>query len=487
MALSGTISGSIYSGHYKLELRWSATQNVANNTSTITVKMYMINDYNISISGRTNSITIAGSSTSIKSSSISSKGKHYIGSVSKTITHNADGKKQVSISGAFNIQATLNGTYYSAISASQTVTLNTIPRASSISWGSGTSSIIGVANGTTINIKRASSSFTHTLRYVFGNKSGTIVSKTTSTSVKWTIPLNFADEIPNSASGSGTIYCDTYSGSTKIGTTSLSMTGTVPDSMKPTLNNFTIAMVNDNSVIKDWGVAVAGFTKVRLTAGATAQHSATIKSFTLSNSVATTQNVGSLDYTSGVITKSGNLSFTCSAKDSRAKSSNSSTQQMTFLAYSEPSINTFTVKRSSINAKLIDVVINYTFASVSNHNTASAILKYKKANETNWATYPTPITNGSTVTLADLELAEEYSYNLQLVVTDALGKTDVVEAFLSTIDVLMDFRDGGKGIGIGKISEKDGLEIDMPTYFTDDQIFIGNLTLKQYIKQAINS
>lgn len=482
MALSGSVkTGTINSNGRYYQVSWSATQNVEKNTSEISWTFKAVGNSGIWYQQYSATVTIWGEQVYKNTTSHQVKNGD-IASGKITINHNADGTKSFGISISVNV-------YQSSkwLSGSNTFTLNTIPRASSISWGSGTSSLMGVTNGTTINISRASSSFTHTLRYVFGNKSGTIVSKTTSTSVKWTIPLNFADEIPNSASGSGTIYCDTYNGSTKIGTTSLAMTGTVPDSMKPTLNSFDIAMVNDNSVINGWGVAVAGFTKVKLTATATAQHSATVKSFTLSNSVATTQNVSSLNYTSGVITKSGNLSFTCSAKDSRAKSSDSSTQQMTFLAYSEPSINSFTVKRSSINAKLIDVIVNYTFASVNNHNTASAVLKYKKANEANWATYPTPITNGSTVTLADLELAEEYSYNIQLVVTDALGKTDVVEAFLSTIDVLMDFSDGGKGIGIGKISEKDGLEIDMPTYFTDDQIFIGNLTLKQYIKQAINS
>ena len=41
MALSGKITGTCDNTHYTLTCEWSAVQNIANNTSTITAKIYL--------------------------------------------------------------------------------------------------------------------------------------------------------------------------------------------------------------------------------------------------------------------------------------------------------------------------------------------------------------------------------------------------------------------------------------------------------------
>lgn len=60
MASSGSFSGSIVSGHYKLRVDWSQSKNVSANTSTITCKMYLVNDWSLSIGSRSNTCTING-------------------------------------------------------------------------------------------------------------------------------------------------------------------------------------------------------------------------------------------------------------------------------------------------------------------------------------------------------------------------------------------------------------------------------------------
>lgn len=45
MASSGSFSGSIRDGHYKLRVDWSQSKNTSANTSTITCKMYLVNDW----------------------------------------------------------------------------------------------------------------------------------------------------------------------------------------------------------------------------------------------------------------------------------------------------------------------------------------------------------------------------------------------------------------------------------------------------------
>lgn len=111
------------------------------------------------------------------------------------------------------------------IDVSGNLTLTTIPRASSI-----TATDANIESATTININRASSSFTHTITYSFSNLTGTIATKTTETSLGWIIPSSFYSKIPNSKTGIVTLTCTTYSGNTSIGNKTTTFTISVPTS-----------------------------------------------------------------------------------------------------------------------------------------------------------------------------------------------------------------------------------------------------------------
>ena len=152
------------------------------------------------------------------------------------------------MSAVFYIRATLSGTYYESITASANITLDSIARASTVS-----ASNVEMGSATTIAISRASSSFTHTLTYAFGSATGTIATKTISTSVSWTPPLMLAGQIPKAVTGTGTITCTTYNGNTSIGSKTCTLTLTVPASVKPTITSLTAARV-DGAVPSTWGI-----------------------------------------------------------------------------------------------------------------------------------------------------------------------------------------------------------------------------------------
>lgn len=185
MASSGTFSGSIRSGHYALSISWTQTPNVSANTSAIQVSIALINDWSLQVSGRTdNRITIDGTTQTFSSPGVYSTGTHQFNTVSQVVNHNSDGTKTLTITAVYYIRATLSGTYYDSITATATITLDTIPRASTVTAPDGT---IGTA--LTLTVNRASTAFVHTLTYSFGARSGTIASRTTSTSISWT-PLD---------------------------------------------------------------------------------------------------------------------------------------------------------------------------------------------------------------------------------------------------------------------------------------------------------
>lgn len=140
MALSGTINGSVSMNADKLSFyaNWSATQSISGNYSDVTVTTYWRTNntrWNFDTVGSRNaSISINGNEKEInKVFSIywDRVGNPY-GIMSHTVRvyHNQDGTKSISI------QASANGTASSygpgQCSASATVTLNTIPRAASL-------------------------------------------------------------------------------------------------------------------------------------------------------------------------------------------------------------------------------------------------------------------------------------------------------------------------------------------------------------------
>lgn len=240
--INGTVGAN--SDSYEFYIMWEESEvNIANNTSKITATSYIYckahtaynyNTYNhaITIDGQTYTTAVAGISLS--------PGKTVqLATGSKTVTHNSDGSKSISISASSPTLPAGDGYGPSSGSASGTATLTTIPRASSVTCADG-----NIGSSTTININRASSNFTHTLTYSFQGLTGTIATKTSNTSIGWTIPTTFFAKIPNSKSGQGTITCQTYNGTSLIGTSTCSFNAFVVNS-EPTVS---ATVVDVNSI-----------------------------------------------------------------------------------------------------------------------------------------------------------------------------------------------------------------------------------------------
>ena len=292
---------------------WEDSQSVANNSSVVGWHLQLIASGGSisSSSSKSWSVTVNGKNYSgTDTVGISSGQTRTLASGSTTIAHNADGTKTFSFS--FSQQFNIN---YSGVgwigtkSGSGNGTLTTIPRASSVSATSG-----NIGENITITINRASSSFTHTLTYDFNGLTGTIATKTSSTSISWTIPTSFSDRIPGAKSSRGKIICKAYNGGTLIGTSECKFDAYVKDSTnQPTLsptvkdtNATTIALTGDeNKFIKYYSSAKFSF-------GASAKNGATIKTYSLivgsqqtSNSTGTFQNVDSASFVFGVIDSRG--------------------------------------------------------------------------------------------------------------------------------------------------------------------------------------
>ncbi len=476
MASSGSFSGSIHSGHYVLRVDWTQTKNVSANTSTITANIYLVNDWSLSISGRSdNSITIDGTAQTFASPSIGSTGTHLLGTVSQTVNHASDGSKSLTISAVFNIRATLSGTYYGSITASATITLDSIPRASSVSAAS-----VTMGSATTIAISRASSSFTHTLTYTFGSATGTIATKTTSTSVSWTPPVSLASQIPKAVTGTCTITCTTYNGSTNIGSKTCTLTLTVPASVKPTITSLTAARV-DGDVPSSWGIYVQTKSKATLKInGASGSYGSTITAYSISGGGYTST---AASFTTGFLNSAGTITFTATVTDSRGRTSAAATVSIAVQAYSPPSFQSYLSQRclsgGTINedGTYIRGLLTFQYATCGGKNTVSGTIKYKRTTVTAWTAVSTTFTSGAAVVFGGGGISTEYSYDVQYTLTDAFSSVSIQD-IISTAAVVMDFKQGGKGVAVGKVAEKDNcFEVS-----EDWDVRVYGKLLKEYIE-----
>lgn len=216
-----------------------------------------------------------------------------------TVTHNGDGTLNMPYNVSIpNIKAS-NQYAPPAMSLSGTWALTTIPRASGVSC-----STANIGTAPTIKIDSKSNSFTHKLTYAFGSLSGTIVERTSATTyTEWVLPTTFYSQIGSAKSGEGTIYCETYNGSTRIGTSSCKFTATVNEGIsRPTI---TAIITDKNSAVTEEltgnsSVLVRYYSTAYVSMTATAHNGATLASQSITNgnttfkaSTATFENVES--------------------------------------------------------------------------------------------------------------------------------------------------------------------------------------------------
>lgn len=357
MARFSNSSGSLYLNVYIDQ----GAQSIPNNTSTVNWRVTVSRTgsyYTHNNSGdSTLSVSIDGRQIHFSNPLWETRGEEcHLASGSHTVGHNADGTKSVSISADFNP----NNGYHGRIITSGSIALTTIPRSSSVSVGTGT-----IGSGLTININRQSSSFKHTVRYAWGNKLGTIATNV-DTSTTWTIPMDFCNDIPNSTSGQGTIFVDTYSGGTLTGTQSTTFRATVPDTVKPTLTGFTL--IDGNTAARQ--LIPGGQQFIQIISNIAVHFGQTIEAYgstitgyyaeIVGKSQSTTTNGGSL----GIMNYNGNVTVRAWVTDSRGRTSNIIDRTVTVLEYFAPVFN-FRIERSGATSSTLTAIRNAHVASLT--------------------------------------------------------------------------------------------------------------------------
>lgn len=351
---TATFSGQ-YGRNMSLELKAELTgQNITGNYSSVHVTAYLHTNGYASMWGVSADATITingGSAIEHPGINIGTNSAQKIWDHTYNVGHNNDGTKTVGV----KLSVGLNTGGYGSAMVAFDYRLPDIPRASSVSDMTGT-----LGSAMTININRKVSSFTHTVKYYFGNLSGTIATGV-GTSVSWTPPLNLATQIPSASSGWGNITVDTYSGSTKIGSKSAQLTLNVPTSMTPTLGSITLT--DSNAAVKNLLNTANTFAEIVSDIkvafnSATGVQGSTITDYhaeIVNKNQSTNTNNGNL----GLMKWNGSAQVKAWVVDSRGRSSNAVTTSITVLEYFLPTL-TFTAIRGDTNQSSDKIVVSRT-------------------------------------------------------------------------------------------------------------------------------
>ena len=402
MALSGTINGrvTLNSRFMSFYITWSANQNVEGNYSDVTVTSYWKTNntrWGFDTEGsRAASITINGNTTSISKRFDSTNGTGTgwkkenpwaIQTVTERVYHNSDGSKSISISARANGYAASYGPSNSSASsgdctASGTISLDTIPRASKVS---ATNADIGSAS--TITVSRYSTSFKHTVSFSCPGISDTVIESDSEASViPWNVPVSIYATIPTAKYATVTITCRTYSKDTGalIGETTATMKATAnEDECKPTVSG-TVTDVNATTV------SLTGNSKTLIRYKSTA--SCKIVATAKNSASISAQYVNGISIPSGTveIQNSEAVSFDFSATDSRGYPA-SALVKPTVIPYIPLTINP-TFRRVSPTSNIITVEFYGNFFS-GNFGASSNALKvkyrYKEYGTETWSAYVT--------------------------------------------------------------------------------------------------
>lgn len=233
---------------------------------------------------------------------------------------------------------------------------------------------------------------------------------------------------------------------------------------EPTITNYTAQHVNVDKDISSWNVYVKNHSKVRLSCKVATSYGADIISVKFngagySGDGSYNSSTQLYTFTTGILNTYGSKHITVTIKDSRGKTAKSEVI-INILNYTQPTLSANIYRGNSsgasdpINGTYLWLDAKTTYNTVSNLNTLTRTWKITTTGATG------TFVNGSQSIKNNASV--EKTYTVTVSVADkffTITQTTVVPSSLVT----MDFRAGGKGVAIGKVSESDIFDVNFPS------------------------
>lgn len=316
----------------------------------------------------------------------------------------------------------------------------------------------------TISITRYATTFTHTLKYAFGNTSGTIVEKTSSTSITWTPDINLCKQIPSALQGVCTITCETYDGSTLVGSSTYAVNIAVPKwvQLEPQTGCAVVSPYNVGTRAESIAAFVQGYSKAEASINAAKistaiSYGATPKSYRFSFEGVS---LDTAPYRTGLLTTAGTKKITLYVTDTRDRTT-SIDVEFTVHAYSAPKLSDISIFRCNSNGvandegTYISAKGSVAYSSLGGANTATLSVRYGK-NGGDIGEY-TSMTSGQALIIGGGNVLADATYVVEMLLIDKLGQGVHHTDYIDTVSVFFKGNEGGTAAGFGKPPERDNV------------------------------
>lgn len=369
------------------------------------------------------------------------------GSDTITIPHNDDGTKSISISTRLTNVADMGdiGRIHG------TVNLSTIPRASAIRSVSSTE----LGQPITVSIDKKAAAFRHQVWWSVNGSEWIDLGQNHDTSVQFTVPIEYANRITNSDTGTVDVCVRTLQGDTTIGR-DVYLNGTsilVPKNIVPTLESVTaVERTAKVAEIIPKGHFVKGKSIIRLEAvGAKGAYGSSIvlTELSLVNLVVRSSQG---DFPAN---NSGTVTAVAKVTDSRGRTATKSIQ-INIVDYYAPKILAFLANRAGngTNKTIMSTVlanVSPLIVNGSNINRYNLKIQYSEKNSNRWLDAVS--LTAQTVEKINRQIdsgayyALDKSYNIRLVIQDRVS--EIVDSVLTvrSSEVLVALGDGRIGFG----------------------------------------
>lgn len=450
-------------GTFNLELRQTG-QSIANNTSTVSYKLYISSRNNASFynnyhTGKT-SIVINGATVHNQTGrdfNVSRGGSQQLASGTTTVKHNEDGSKTFSFSAsiwASNFSGNISGNF----------SLTKIPRKSDFyvknENGSGITRFYA-GDKVKVEINKKVSSFTHTLSIKYLNNEETLISKTSSSNIYYTDSYKImGNYMQNLRSMPIDFVLRTYDGNTEIGYELKRLSIDVPDMAKPTINEVEVKEDNQNKInIIGQTPFYQLLSDLNVITDASAKYGASIKNINVS--LGSITRVGS-NVKLEDINLSGYQDIKVMVQDSRGFST-STTKSINLSPYAMPNIAFFNAYRKETNTRYASARISLTSTVINNKNPLEVRVDVAEKDSNSWRNvYSATVGNGafnSTISLG--RGFDDYkAYDVRLSISDKFKRHQAISNIPATSQSLV-IGANKPVVGIGKVPSIDkGLEVD---------------------------
>ena len=302
-----------------------------------------------------------------------------------------------------------------------------------------------------LTVTKADSSYTHRITYAWGTHSGVVSAETGATSITWTPPLELASDIPNAASGVGTLTITTYSGDTALGSQSYSFAASVPSSAAPVA---TVALSDAGGYADTYGAYVQTKSRLKAVTTANGKYGATVKGYTLAISGLTATGATA---TTGALPESGAVAYAVTVTDSRGLST-VLRGTITVLPYAAPGVRSISTARCDADGTdnpagdHAKVSFVGAVAPLASQNTAAYVIRYRAQGADTWSSQAVPDAAGQYTPSAYgvIPAAVDTVYEVCIAVTDALGSTASLIVVLPSAQVLFRTAPAVDGLSIGQ-------------------------------------